>query len=441
MIPLPLLFRKDRKTLRQRRLSRSLLSLFGLLTALALPLAAQAPQTPPPTPASADSALIQAMRAEMQTIRTEMRAAVDSALKAQQAPSGQGTADKAASADQDLIAEVGVMVGLLNSMLTIGGIVVAIAIALGLFEFRRRRKSRLEVEQDMRDQLEANEKQARQMQTKLQEHLAVVEQAAQTINEQVQAVTAMREQAEASAQTIQGELDKVQERQGEQGQVVARLVRDELDKLPDLSLNEEPSEETKQRLDELTLRLTSLEAGGGELKAEDYLKRGNDFFYKEEYDEALKAYDRVTELVPQDATAWNNKGIALGKLGRYDEALLLFDVVINIDPQHAQAWYNKGVALGELGRDEEALRACEKAIEIDPQHATVWANKGCAYALQNDKNQALEALQKAIEIDPGYKEKALTNEDFQSLRDDPDFKRLVGAATEDDEAAPNESGE
>ena len=49
------------------------------------------------------------------------------------------------------------------------------------------------------------------------------------------------------------------------------------------------------------------------------------------YKEALSGYDRALELDPQDAAAWNNKGLVLVKLGHYKEALSCYDRARRLD--------------------------------------------------------------------------------------------------------------
>jgi len=38
-------------------------------------------------------------------------------------------------------------------------------------------------------------------------------------------------------------------------------------------------------------------------------------------------------LDPKDAVAWHNKGLALYDLGRYEEAIRCYDKVLEIDPE------------------------------------------------------------------------------------------------------------
>ena len=120
------------------------------------------------------------------------------------------------------------------------------------------------------------------------------------------------------------------------------------------------------------------------------------------FEEALIAYDKAIEINPQFAEAWNSKGAALGNLGRFEEALIAFDKAIEINPQFVGAWINKGAALRNLGRFEEALIASEKAIEINPQFAEAWYNKGTALGNLGRFEEALIAYDKAIEINPQH---------------------------------------
>ena len=66
----------------------------------------------------------------------------------------------------------------------------------------------------------------------------------------------------------------------------------------------------------------------------------------------------------EDSTAWYNKGVALGSLGRNKEAIVCFDEAIKLDPEDSLAWGNKGVALKKFDRDEEAEQCFAKAREL-----------------------------------------------------------------------------
>jgi tetratricopeptide (TPR) repeat protein len=191
------------------------------------------------------------------------------------------------------------------------------------------------------------------------------------------------------------------------------------------SLSEPFSEDQKRLLVEYGKKIEFLEACGVPLKPEDYLSRGDDFYQSNEYELALKAYDKAIELKPDYAEAWYNRGFLLGELGRYDEALKAYDKAIELKPDDDYAWDNKGFLLEKLGRYDEALEAHDKAIKLKPDFANAWYNKACAYSLKGDKQNALKHLSKAIALDAKFKEKAKSDEDFKNLWDGEDFKRIV----------------
>ncbi|MCK4795939.1 MAG: tetratricopeptide repeat protein [Spirochaetes bacterium] len=165
---------------------------------------------------------------------------------------------------------------------------------------------------------------------------------------------------------------------------------------------EKPTDEVLRKLDDFSRHVETLELLGASLKPEDYLNQGNDFYFKEDYESAIKAYDRTIELKPDNVIAWCNKGVALGELCRFDEALKVFEKAIELKPDYAEAWSNKGVTLYKLGRYTEALKVTEKAIELKPDYAEAWSNKGVNLSELGRYEEALSDLEKAIELNPDY---------------------------------------
>jgi Ca-activated chloride channel family protein len=97
-------------------------------------------------------------------------------------------------------------------------------------------------------------------------------------------------------------------------------------------------------------------------------RRGNGFFARGRYDEALAAYQRAGVIEP-DATALRfNAGNALHKLGRYDEALRELELVMtDRNPRRrADALYNSGNTLFKAGRLEPAIGAYRAALLLNP---------------------------------------------------------------------------
>jgi len=62
--------------------------------------------------------------------------------------------------------------------------------------------------------------------------------------------------------------------------------------------------------------------------------------------------EEVSSDGPLNSTEWNNKGVDLFVSGRAEEALEAYDKSTEIDPQNVYAWYNKGIAYSYLRRYE-----------------------------------------------------------------------------------------
>ncbi|MEG4502601.1 hypothetical protein QUA81_03015 [Microcoleus sp. F6_B4] len=130
---------------------------------------------------------------------------------------------------------------------------------------------------------------------------------------------------------------------------------------------------------------------------------------KQEYLEAIAAYDRQLILAPDNKATLNNKGIALKSLGNlqaelsefevakqsYFEAIVAFDSALQIAPDDNSAFNNKGNALQSLGDLQavltefeaaklsyfDAIGAFDSALRIVPDDKSAFNNKG--NALQN----------------------------------------------------------
>lgn len=84
-------------------------------------------------------------------------------------------------------------------------------------------------------------------------------------------------------------------------------------------------------------------------------------------------------------------------------------------------------ALQNQKRYDEAVRFLTLASEIDPERAGAFYYLAWAYNSKGDKKKSLKALQTAV--DKGFSDAAAldSNKAFDSLRDDPQFQKIVSA--------------
>ncbi len=92
------------------------------------------------------------------------------------------------------------------------------------------------------------------------------------------------------------------------------------------------------------------------------IHKGMDNVRRMQYDEALEIFDRVLGMNPEISEAWNNRGVALFRLGRAEEAIESYNRALAIEPQNLDALRNKGFVLRSQGRLEEALECYETAV-------------------------------------------------------------------------------
>ncbi len=88
--------------------------------------------------------------------------------------------------------------------------------------------------------------------------------------------------------------------------------------------------------------------------------------------EALSALQKATELLPDDADAYNNLGNALRELERLNEAEASFRRALALKPDFAEAYFNLGVLAVQVGKPAAALPLLKSALENKPKQGQYW---------------------------------------------------------------------
>ena len=140
---------------------------------------------------------------------------------------------------------------------------------------------------------------------------------------------------------------------------------------------------------------------------------GNAFFYKKDYDGAIKSYERALQIAPGYTEANKNLAITYRDAGRYageterdlakaKRYLQRSIQLVNTDPD---AYRLLGITHGMGGEHTEAIKYFTKVTEMLPDNAGAFVNLGKAYQYYGDEESARKFFQKAVQIDP----KALEN--------------------------------
>lgn len=121
-------------------------------------------------------------------------------------------------------------------------------------------------------------------------------------------------------------------------------------------------------------------------KSEEYLVMGNTLYSLGKYEEAVDSYNKSLHIDPGNNTAWNNKGLALGRIGELDEAIDCYDRALGLNPDDHIVLNNKGSALYKKGDIEGALQCYRSALGLKPDSKT--AQKGikvCTSYINNSR--------------------------------------------------------
>ncbi len=97
-------------------------------------------------------------------------------------------------------------------------------------------------------------------------------------------------------------------------------------------------------------------------------------------------------------------------------------------PRDADSLYDRGVI--ELNRGEyvAAQEMFERALKREPEAAHIHYGLAATRSRLGSIETALESLQKALELQPNLRVRAQHDHDLTTLRNDPDFERLVFAS-------------
>ena len=89
---------------------------------------------------------------------------------------------------------------------------------------------------------------------------------------------------------------------------------------------------------------------------------------------SLSALQMAVRLLPDDATAHSNLGVALRTISQLDRAVASYRRALEINPDYAEAHNNLGNALQNIGQLREALDCFSRALEIKPDYAEAFDN-------------------------------------------------------------------
>jgi protein O-mannosyl-transferase len=127
---------------------------------------------------------------------------------------------------------------------------------------------------------------------------------------------------------------------------------------------------------------------------------GNIFTDKGRIDEALREYEEVIRLQPDNADAHNNLGTCLTRKGQTDAAIRQFQEALSLQSDNANAHFNLGAALDQKGQADEAIRHYRESLRIKANNPNGHFNLGTALLAKGQLDEAISQLQEAVRLQP-----------------------------------------
>jgi tetratricopeptide (TPR) repeat protein len=125
---------------------------------------------------------------------------------------------------------------------------------------------------------------------------------------------------------------------------------------------------------------------------------GGYHFGRQEYQQAIAAYDKALAINPQFSQPYNQKGYAHRFLGQYDEAEAAFKKYIELIPNDPNPYDSYAELLMKRGRFEESIASYEKALEQDPHFVASYIGIGLDRTYLGQPEKGRESFKKLGEI-------------------------------------------
>jgi tetratricopeptide (TPR) repeat protein len=114
--------------------------------------------------------------------------------------------------------------------------------------------------------------------------------------------------------------------------------------------------------------------------------------------DALEAFRRAANLMPNDVDALLHAANAAREAGQMREALPLYQRALHLEPHSIEAINNSGNLLLQLGLFDQAIACYRRALALASEDAQVLCNLGNALRQKGSMDEALAVTRRAIAL-------------------------------------------
>jgi TolB-like protein/class 3 adenylate cyclase/cytochrome c-type biogenesis protein CcmH/NrfG len=124
----------------------------------------------------------------------------------------------------------------------------------------------------------------------------------------------------------------------------------------------------------------------------------------DDYLGALRNYEMILSLEPNNPVAMNGVALILISGGESKRAIELLHKAIDLDPKHPRdvIMYNLGKAYFMQGNNEKAIEWLLKTVQSNSSYASTYAYLAMAYAVQGEAVKARAAVSELLRLNPDF---------------------------------------
>jgi len=108
--------------------------------------------------------------------------------------------------------------------------------------------------------------------------------------------------------------------------------------------------------------------GNKKKQAQEAKLKGNEFFGKGQFKQALEHYTKAIKLDPTDPAFYSNRAVTYLNLEQNDKAIQDADQCIKLKPEWSKGYFRKGVWLFNLKQYDLAKKTFEQGLQYEPSN-------------------------------------------------------------------------
>ncbi|MFQ6609695.1 MAG: tetratricopeptide repeat protein [Fidelibacterota bacterium] len=129
---------------------------------------------------------------------------------------------------------------------------------------------------------------------------------------------------------------------------------------------------------------------------------GNDYFSRNDYDGAIKMYEKALSIDPNFSIAHFRLAYLHYKIGDYETCISHLESNIKIDPKAYKAYKLMGDTYSKMGDTENAIKNYMNSIEANRNYDKAYFALGLLYQNNGENDKAITTLTSCVEVNPKY---------------------------------------